>query len=111
MGGGPEDPIADAIAAAVLAIGLGEAIMAPDPSGGGKCESREDDKEYCFRQYEKDKDYCREWYSYSSRDYGGCLERAETNFTLCLRGLPQVPVWKDFDVDGVELPKPPRRRK
>ncbi|WP_158813296.1 RHS repeat-associated core domain-containing protein [Methylocapsa sp. S129] len=77
------------------------------PGDGSKCG----DDDHCYRQYDNDMKYCGERYSFSSSAYGGCTTRAATNLDLCLRGLPQIPVWKDPDVDGVPLPKPPGRRK
>ena len=103
--GGPVDPACDAgiifdIVRICSAIGASWAINnASSPT------------DHCYKQHELDVDTCFKNYSFNQSVLRGCIERADTNRDLCIRGLPQVPTWKDPDVDGVSLPKPPRKRK
>jgi hypothetical protein len=85
-------------------------LVAPDPPCGGGGGGG-GDKNYCHTQYDDDMGDCRKRYNFSSSAYSGCITRAATNREFCLKGLPEPPTWKDIDVDGVPLPKPPKRRR
>ena len=37
------------------------------------------------------------------------ITRTDDNLSLCIRGLPEAPVWNDLDVDGIALPRLARK--
>jgi hypothetical protein len=71
----------------------------------------EADKAACHEQHERDKKQCYENHSYKPDVLSGCLQRADTNRDLCLRGEKELSPWNDVDSDGIRLRKPRKRWK
>jgi RHS repeat-associated protein len=68
----------------------------------------EKNKEYCRKQFEHDEGQCHENHSYNPNALRGCLQRARTIYSQCLKGEKEMPTWKDVDTDGVDFPRPPK---
>ncbi len=71
----------------------------------------DEEKKACHEQYDYDEKQCYENHSYNPDALRGCLQRAVTIRDQCLRGQSEVRPWKDFDTDGVEIPKRSKKRK
>lgn len=104
--------IAGAVSGAIAGAIIWPTIIPNEGTEAGQeagiCVPTDGDREYCHRQYEMDEDQCYKDYSYNRVDLRGCIQRAENNRNLCLRGSPEVAPWGDFDVDGWQ---PPKRKK
>ena len=72
---------------------------------------RECNRVACELEREVEMKWCEEKFAYKKSAYDNCRRRADTNFDLCMRGLPTLPYWKDVNEDGWQPPRPPRKKK
>lgn len=71
----------------------------------------EADKAACQAQFDRDEKQCYKNYSYNLGAQRRCIDRAEKNRDLCLRGEREMSPWSDVDEDGVRFPSPRKGRK
>jgi RHS repeat-associated protein len=75
-----------------------------------KQQCEEDDPNGCNEQRRWEEQRCKSKFGVIKWQYSACMDRAERNWDLCNRGLPELGPWTDKDNDGWQPSTPPRKK-
>jgi RHS repeat-associated protein len=65
----------------------------------------------CDKEYKEEMEYCSRKFGSVRDQYILCSIRASENLSLCKSGRPSVGWWRDVHMDGVELPRRPKKKR